>query len=294
MIGAKPQDKAKQLVNEQALYAGVDSLQATDARSASAEGEGAGEGGTGGGAGSHVTAWMRPDLVLAAPGGIGSFTPATALIAAGHTLTWIAGQDLQQAVQGNYALAIKNSLSFYTYGQASIPAKPNQETGIRFHAASGNVRVEAQTDAVKLTADQAISVASTNGMVLITAPNHILLTAAGAALDIQSGSITLKAPGMIEFKASMKNLTGPGMASAPAIQFGAAQLQDQKHYLQFVAKDADGNSLAGKPYVLLMPDGTKRSGTTDGQGMTEKVTTDGPQRVNVYIEDADHEGFHVS
>ena len=63
-------------------------------------------------------------------------------------------------------------------------------------------------------------------MVRITAPKHILLTAAGAAIDIQPGSITLKGPGKIEFKASMKVLTGAGSASQSVSLGEARDLKD--------------------------------------------------------------------
>jgi type VI secretion system secreted protein VgrG len=49
--------------------------------------------------------------------------------------------------------------------------------------------------------------------VQITAPKHVLLTAAGAAIEIKGGNITLKGPGKVEFKASMKELKGPASAS---------------------------------------------------------------------------------
>jgi type VI secretion system secreted protein VgrG len=55
-------------------------------------------------------------------------------------------------------------------------------------------------------------VASTGAMVQITAPNHVLLTAAGAAIEIKGGNITLKGPGKVEFKAAMKELKGPASA----------------------------------------------------------------------------------
>jgi type VI secretion system secreted protein VgrG len=223
VIGAKKADKARQLSNEQALYAATDSLSATDKRGQGAQGEGSTGGGTG-----DITAWSRPDLVIAAPAGIAAFTPATGIFAAGSAFTMVAGQDLQHVTQGNHATAVKNGLSLFTYGQASEASKPNQETGIKLHAASGNVRLEAQSEAVKITADKAVEVASTNGMVKITAPNHILLTAAGAALDIQAGSITLKGPGMIEFRASMKNLTGPGTASQSVLNFPRGELDIKK------------------------------------------------------------------
>jgi type VI secretion system secreted protein VgrG len=41
----------------------------------------------------------------------------------------------------------------------------------------------------------------------------VLLTAAGAAIEIKGGNITLKGPGKVEFKAGMKEFKGPGSAS---------------------------------------------------------------------------------
>jgi type VI secretion system secreted protein VgrG len=41
----------------------------------------------------------------------------------------------------------------------------------------------------------------------------VLLTAAGAAIEIKGGNITLKGPGKVEFKAAMKEFKGPGSAS---------------------------------------------------------------------------------
>ena len=130
------------------------------------------------------------------------------MLAAGNTFTMVAGQDLQQIAQGNHATAVKSGLVFFTYGKATNSQKPNTETGIAFHAASGNVNTQSQSAATKLTADKSVSVSSSSAMVKIHAPQHILLTAAGAAIDLQPGSITLKGPGAIEFKASAKELTG--------------------------------------------------------------------------------------
>jgi len=135
VVGAKAGDSARQLVNEQALYAAIKSLAGVAQR---AESGASGEGSIGGGAG-RVTAWSRPDLVVAAPAGIAAFTPAALFASAGNTLTAVAGQDLQLAAQANQAWAIKGGLVFYTYGKATNASKPNTETGIRLHAATGNV-----------------------------------------------------------------------------------------------------------------------------------------------------------
>ena len=212
----------------------------------------------GGGTGK-VTAWTRPDLVIAAPGGIGAFTPASSVFGAGNTITLVAGQDLNHAVQGHSAVAIKSGLVFYTYGKATNINKPNTETGISFHAASGNVNTQSQSGATQLTADKGIEVASTTGMVRIAAPSHILLTAAGAAIDIQPGSITLKGPGMIEFRAGMKVLTGGASASTPGVVFASAALLMPKQPLEVTMLEADGGSPSGEPLTLRAADGTEHA-----------------------------------
>ncbi len=162
----------------------------------------------GGGGGDDVPAWSRPDIIVAAPGGISAFTPANSIFSAGNTVAVVA-QHNDQLAGANYAVAVDYGMVIFTDGKATNPDKPNQETGIRMHAASGSVAVEALTGAAKITADRNIEVSSATGMVKITAPISILLTAGGAALDIQSGSITLRGPGTIEFKAAMKIIDGP-------------------------------------------------------------------------------------
>ena len=209
IVGAKDDDTSRQLSNEQALHGVSTSLAGSEQRADAGSGDAAS---IGGGAG-QVAAWTRPDLVLAAPSGVAMFTPAAAFVSAGNTQTLVSGQDAQLAAQASHAWAVKSGVVLFTYGKAADAAKPNQETGIKLHAATGNVNMQSQSGATRLTADKAVAVASTGGMVRVTAPEHILLTAAGAAIDIQPGSITLKGPGKIEFKASMKELTGAASAS---------------------------------------------------------------------------------
>ena len=211
VVGATRKDTARQLPNEQALYATLISLAGTDARG---DDSGAGDSQAIGGGQGTVTAWTRPDLVLAAPGGVGTFTPASTVLSAGHTATLVAAQDVQHLAQRHLAVAARSGLVFYTYGKASNSSKPNTETGIKLHAASGNVNTQSQSAATKLTADKRVEVSSTTAMVKIAAPKHVLLTAAGAAIRLEGGDITLNGPGAIEFRASMKELAGAGGASA--------------------------------------------------------------------------------
>jgi len=271
--------------------ASVDSLSATESRGATEAAGGEEMVAIQGGAGS-ISAWARPELLISAPGGVGSATPAYSVMSAGTTASLVAGQDINWASQRHTAVAVKAGLSLFTYGKAQNGSKPNPETGMQLHAASGNVSVQAQGNTLNLTADKSIAVASVTNAITMGSPKHVLLTAGGASLRITSGAITLTTTGPASFKAAMKELTGGEAASAPDLSFGVATLP--QHYLRFAAKDAAGNPLAGKAYALMMPDGSTKTGKTDAAGRTEQVLTDGPKRIGIFIEDADHEGFYVS
>jgi type VI secretion system secreted protein VgrG len=55
---------------------------------------------------------------------------------------------------------VKAGISLFTYGKASNKEKPNQETGIKLHAASGKVSSQSQSDVTKITADKSITVSA--------------------------------------------------------------------------------------------------------------------------------------
>lgn len=207
VAGAQPDDRAHQLPSEQGLAALAASLQASDSRQG---GDSTGDENTiaiDGGWGS-VNAWDRPDITLTAPAGLGLFTPAQTILSTQASLTQSAGQDWLSLAQGHHASVAKAGAVLFTYGKASSANKPNTETGIAIHAATGSLQASANTATTELTASQTIDVASTQANVLVGAPTSVLLTAAGAAIDIQSGSITLKAPGSVQFKAASKVWTG--------------------------------------------------------------------------------------
>lgn len=168
----------------------------------------------GGGAGQNVPAWSRPELLISAPDGVIALTPAHAVMSAGTTASFAAQQDINFLSARNTSVVIQNGLSIFTYGKANSPDKPNQETGLQLHAASGSVSVQAQQNTLALTADKAINVASTTAAITMGAPKHVLLNAGGSSLRIATGGITITTNGPAQFKAAMKELTGAGSASA--------------------------------------------------------------------------------
>jgi len=277
--GATQKDKAKQLSVEQGLWATQDSLKASASNGDDAGDENAINGGHG-----STTQWGRPDMVLAAPGGIGSFTPASHIASAGATTSLAAGQDVHHLAQANHASAAKDGLILFSYGKASNPNKPNQETGIALHAASGSVNTQSQSAATKLTADKDVTVASTTAMVKIAAPKKVLLTAAGAAITIQGGSITLNGPGKVELKAGQKVFSGGGSASASLALPSSTLVMPEKFSARLDVHDVFLQQPFGSVrYAAKLDDGRFVAGKLDSHGRTGQVYAADSQEVTVLV-----------
>jgi type VI secretion system VgrG family protein len=208
--------------------------------------------------------YAEPHLQVSAPAGIAATTPASAVFSAGASTSLAAGQDLNFAAQGNLYHSVKAGISMFTYGKASNANKPNQETGIRLHAASGKVSSQSQSGATRLTADKLVTVASVGASVNVAAREHVLLTAQGAYLKLEGGNIQLHGPGKVEFKASMKELAGPESASPELPALPHPDRIDSDIELNFQYDDLDG--IPNAPYIVTFADGTVRKGTLDDKG----------------------------
>ena len=219
--------------------------------------------GFGGGVG-EVTAYSKPQMQLSSPFGIVASTPASTILAVGSTSSITAGQDINFASQGNIFHAVAKGISLFTYGKAGNKDKPNQETGIRLHAASGKVSSQSQSGETKLVSDKALTVASTTKSVNIAGKKHVLMTAQGAYIKLEGGNIMIHGPGKMEFKASMKELTGPVSVSSldTASKIGELKLK-RDLVLEYI--DADGNPLQNESIDLYVGD-LKKTVTLDPSG----------------------------
>ena len=220
-------------------------------------------GSSGGGAG-ETPAWANPDIVLSAPAGIAMVTPQSASFNAGATTAVAAGQDINLVAGANAGHLVKYGISLFTYGKASNPKKPNQEVGIKLHAASGKVSSQSQNSKTSITADKAIAVNSTTDAVQIQAPKHVLLTAQGAYIKLSGGNIEVHAPGMVDFKASMKSWTGAKSDSVVPPNFPAVDLKPNELEINHLYHDQAG--VQGAAFEAVLGDGSTRSGTTDSSG----------------------------
>jgi uncharacterized protein (DUF2345 family) len=239
-------------------------------------------GGADGQAGNGTAAaYGQPQLQLYAPAGIAAVTPAATVIAAGATASITAGQDIGFTSQGNVSHAVNGGISLFTYGKAGNASKPNQETGIRLHAASGKVSLHSQSSQSRLTADKVVTVASVTKTVNVAAKKHVLLTAQGAYIRLSGNDIEVHGPGKIEFKASMKEFTGPASA-----QFELPVMPQLSHQFgqRFKLKDALGTPLADQAYTIYVADRQEIKGRTDSRGMTAYVGTENPETTYIIFD----------
>lgn len=241
------------------------------------DGMGAGEGG---GQGS-AAAFGAPQLQLSAPSGIAALSPASAMLASAASSSVNAGQDINTVAQGDLVHIVRTGISLFSYGKADDGQKPNQETGVRLHGASGKVSVQAHSDQIRATASEGITVASVTKGITIAGNKHVLLTAQGASLKLEGGNIMLHGPGKIAFKASMKELTGPKADSFPYPDFPREKL----YAGHFQLKDKEsGLPLAGMLYTKRRADGKVIFGTTDADGHTQVVPTAEPEKLEIRFE----------
>jgi type VI secretion system secreted protein VgrG len=228
-----------------------------------------------------VTAYSQPHFQVSSPAGIVMSTPADAVFVAGGTTSITAAQDSNLVASGSSFHAVKGGISLFTYGKASAKQKPNQETGIKLHAASGKLSSQSQAGETRLTADKLLTVASVNQNVRVAAAKHVLLTAQGACLKLEGGNIMLHAPGRVDFKATTKELAGPadGSVSMPKL----AQAKDIYNEAFVVVDEETKQPMAHVRYRLESASGVVVEGVTDALGRTQRIFTSKREELTLHL-----------
>ncbi|MDO9235182.1 MAG: type VI secretion system Vgr family protein [Aquabacterium sp.] len=218
----------------------------------------------------------RPDIVLSAAADITSLTPAHTVITTGAHTTLTADQDINLHSQCHLALAVKDGISLFTRGEAKDSQRTVQDVGLKLHAASGNVNVQAQSDAFTLTAALGIDVQSTAGSVLISAPSKLLINGGGSYIKIDGANIELGTSGTAGFKASMKELGAGASASTGLPSFHRGELElpalaPLTRSLQVQLHDASGQRHAAVPYTVVVDKQVVAQGKTDASGQSQRI-----------------------
>jgi|SRR5664279_2326307 len=238
-----------------------------------------------GGGGGDAPAFSEPVLVMSAPAGMALLTPQSASLSAGATTAIAAGQDINLMAQGHAGHSVKDGISMFTYGKATNPDKPNQETGIKLHAASGKVSSQSQSSKTQVTADKAITVASTTDAVNIQAKDHVLLTTQGAYIKMDGMNIEICAPGMVKLMGSMKSFTS-GQSDSNSLSLAKASALTRYNEAFVVKNEETGEVLPHAKYRIEDAGGNVLAqGIADELGQTQRVHTGKSQPVKLFLLD---------
>ncbi|MHC3124436.1 DUF2345 domain-containing protein [Acinetobacter sp. GN11] len=215
-------------------------------------------------------------MVLASPKSIAVSSNEDIHFSANGQLTQSAGDSINISTQKNIVSHASQKISLFA-----------AQDGARLFAGQGKVEIQAQGDALDVIARKGVQITSTEDTVFITSPTEINLTANGSQVKLNGSGIFPVTGGKLEVKAGQHLFMGGAKVATKNPEL--AMLPD--YHLTYIAKDMDGNPLKNKKYLMILPNGEMVSGVTDGQGKTQKITTKGPQQIQISLEDHVHDGF---
>ncbi|MBP4045183.1 type VI secretion system Vgr family protein, partial [Chromobacterium violaceum] len=157
-------------------------------------------------------AGQQPLLVLSAPAGIASLTEQSQTVSAGQNLNLIALRDANHTTGRRWIHNVGQHISLFVAGV-------KDKVALKLIAAKGKVQVQAQSDAMELTADKDVTITSCKERVTVTAKEEILLTSGGAYIRLKGGNIEVHAPGAVSVKGASHNLSGPDQMNPTLPQF---------------------------------------------------------------------------
>ncbi|WP_038708683.1 type VI secretion system Vgr family protein, partial [Burkholderia sp. lig30] len=138
-------------------------------------------------------------LLASAPAGIALATPKSIQQAAGENVIVTAGQHADLSVLKRFTVAAGELISLCAH-----------KLGLKLFAAKGRVEIQAQSDAMDLTAAKQVRLASADEDVLVVARKKIVLASGSAALKIEDGTFEFIGPGAFKIKAGTFVFQGPG------------------------------------------------------------------------------------
>ncbi|HFP9407100.1 TPA: type VI secretion system Vgr family protein [Raoultella planticola] len=207
-----------------------------------------------------------PGMLASAPAGIGILSPeAVRLASGGASIGLMSGKNTDISTGQSFTVAASEAVSLFA-----------QAAGMKMYAGAGKVDIQAQADAMNVSALQDITVASGQGSVKVNASKELILSCGGAYIKLSGGNIELGCPGNILLKAANVNQTGPASLDTPPVTF------PKGYGGTFTVTDPESGDI--KPftsYKVTSPDGEIFEGISDSSGKTAPLYTSMPGNVNI-------------
>jgi type VI secretion system secreted protein VgrG len=189
-------------------------------------------------------------LLASAPHGVAITSGEHMQLAAGGHLFTTTGGNADAAIGGNFTVAAGNAVSMYANAQ-----------GMKLYAGAGKVDVQAQADALELTALKGVTIASTSDAVTLNAQKALTLMCGGAYIKLEGGIVEIGSAGEIRVKGQLS--VGPSATLRQALPLMPEQEQTG---MQLWHAYPNGEPVRNAPYRVTFPDGSWREGRLDANG----------------------------
>jgi len=207
-----------------------------------------------------------PGLLASAPAGIGIISPeAVRLASGGASIGLMSGKNTDISTGQSFTVAASEAVSLFA-----------QAAGMKMYAGAGKVDIQAQADAMNVSALQDITVASGEGSVKVNASKELILSCGGAYIKLSGGNIELGCPGNILLKAANVNQTGPASLDTPPVTF-------PKGYSEGFTTTSSASG-AVKPfttYKITTAEGEVYEGISGAEGETSPIFTSMPSQLKI-------------
>ena len=148
-------------------------------------------------------------LLASAPAGMALVSGADLQVSAANNLMATARGDADIGVLRKFAVAAGNGISLFT-----------QKLGMKLFASRGKVEIQAQGDAMALTALKDVTISSEDGKLVLSAAKEVWIGAGGSYIRITPGRIESGTPGDIYQKCIAWSKQGPAserLATLPVL-----------------------------------------------------------------------------
>lgn len=223
-----------------------------------------------------LPAVARPIVVMDAINSLNVATPASAAVFAGQALHWTSHKDAHTAAGHTLSLAAAGSVGLHS-----------ADGGLRAIAQDGLVSVQAHQGEQAWTAQQAITITSSNNAIEILAPGKITLNGASTAITLDGTDITLAMPAELDIKGAKHSFVGPGAdaAQVPDLPVLTIQPTSGRFHRKFVATWAGTDIPAvNTRYQIFNSKGELLvEGRSDDAGETDLSINDMPDDLTIQL-----------
>lgn len=208
---------------------------------------------------------LKDALTSLSQSSIGCFAEAGACLASPEDIQVSAGRNVTITSEHQTDISALKKITVAAGDALSLFA---QKMGIKLLANQGKVDIQAQNDAMSITAQKGVTIESSEGNVTLRAAESILLPCGGSYVRIGRSGIELGSANSVTLKCAAIQKMGPATQIADVTQL-PSPITD--HGLTFLCEDNEGQPYIEEPYIATFSDGRSVSGITDRQGRTDPI-----------------------